>query len=240
MADQQQPRTVEFQFDNESIILEKHASSQIRPKLLKQQSMPEFNVHENMLSQLYGIADRFVYLLTASAQKQSSAVNPQGARYLDFQKLWLKVKYNQVLAKSLFFEYQAFSQCQPQPQQRAGQQQLLSPGQMEGWVLIREMQSATLKDMLTIDEIQQIYVQQQIAQWGAVGAFSMNVVIGFQGPGWQQLALSNVTSALNQSFSVESEGSIKVDGQLSGLFNNKSDPKSLVGVADYNAFGFGL
>jgi hypothetical protein len=31
---------------------------------------------------------------------------------------------------------------------------------MEGWVLIREMQSQTLKDMLNIDEIQQIYVQQ--------------------------------------------------------------------------------
>ena len=122
--------------------------------------MPEFNVYENMLSQLYGIADRFVYMLTASSQKLSATVNPQALKYQDFQKLWLKVKYNQVLAKSLFFEYQAFSQHQLQPQQRAGQHQLLSPGQMEGWVLIREMQSQTLKDMLNIDEIQQIYVQQ--------------------------------------------------------------------------------
>ena len=55
---------------------------------------------------------------------------------------------------------------------------------MEGWVLIREMQSQTLKDMLNIDEIQQIYVQQQITQWGAVGAFNMNVISGFQGPSW--------------------------------------------------------
>ena len=68
----------------------------------------------------------------------------------------------------------------------------------------------------------------------------MNVISGFQGPNWQQLALNNVNSSLNQFFSVESEGTIKVDGQLSGLFDGKGDPKSLVGVADFNAFGFGI
>lgn len=60
---------IEFQFDNESIIYDRFASSTIRPRILKKQSFAEINMVEKTLTKLYETGDKLVYMLSKSFQK---------------------------------------------------------------------------------------------------------------------------------------------------------------------------
>ena len=75
---------LDYGHDPDSMILEKHASSQIRQKVLKTTTIPEFNQFENILQQLYEMADRLVHILTTSSAKQAFNNNPQATKNHEF------------------------------------------------------------------------------------------------------------------------------------------------------------
>ena len=69
-----QGAVIEFQFDQESIIYDRFASSTVRPRLLKNKSFSEINQVEKILNKLYETGDKLVYMLSKSFMRSQQGL----------------------------------------------------------------------------------------------------------------------------------------------------------------------
>ena len=67
----------EFQADQDKIIYDRFASSNIRRQLVRKQSFSEITQNEKLLGKLYELGDKMAYLLNKSYQNSNYAMSQQ-------------------------------------------------------------------------------------------------------------------------------------------------------------------